>query len=252
MKTVHEVSRQAGISIRTLQYYDRIGLLPPSVRTEAGYRLYDDAALERLQQILLFRELAFSLDEIRAILNAPDFDREQALAQQITLLTLKKERLERIIALAREIQQKGEQSMNFEAFDSEQIEAYAARAKAKWGETAAYAEYEKQAGRRSASEQQQIAAGLTDIFAEFGRLRSGAADSPEAFALVQKLQAYITAHYYHCTDGILAGLGAMYAADGEFRQNIDKAGGDGTAVFASRAIAAYCGGQIKMSPTDSE
>ena len=90
MKTVHEVSRQAGISIRTLQYYDRIGLLPPSVRTEAGYRLYDDAALERLQQILLFRELAFSLDEIRAILNAPDFDREQALAQQITLLTLKK------------------------------------------------------------------------------------------------------------------------------------------------------------------
>lgn len=241
MKTVHEVSRQTGVSIRALQYYDQIGLLSPSMRTEAGYRLYDDAALERLQQILLFRELEFSLDEIRTILNAPDFDREKALTQQIELLTMKKERLERIIAFAREIQQRGEMNMNFDAFDSEKIEEYAARAKAQWGDTAAYAEYERKAAHRSAADQKQIAAGLTEIFAEFGRIReSAAADSPEAAALVKKLQAYITEHYYHCTDEILAGLGAMYAADGEFRQNIDKAGGEGTAAFASRAIAAYC------------
>lgn len=241
MKTVHEVSRQTGVSIRTLQYYDRIGLLPPSMRTEAGYRLYDETALERLQQILLFRELAFSLDEIRAILSAPDFDREKALTQQIELLTMKKERLERIIAFAREIRQKGERNMNFDVFDSEKIEEYAARAKSQWGETAAYAEYEKKAAHRSQADQQQITAGLMNIFAEFGSLRGRAgADSPEAAALVQKLQAYITEHYYHCTDEILAGLGAMYAADGEFRQNIDKAGGEGTAEFASRAIAAYC------------
>lgn len=241
MKTVHEVSAQTGVSIRTLQYYDQIGLLSPSMRTEAGYRLYDETALERLQQILLFRELEFPLDEIRRILSAPDFDRAQALTQQIELLTLKKERLERIIALAREIQQKGEQIMNFEAFDSEQIEEYAARAKAQWGDTAAYAEYEKKAAHRSSADQRQIAAGLMDIFAGFGKLRTGAADSPEASALVQKLQAYITAHYYHCTNEILVSLGKMYAADGEFRHNIDKAGGEGTAEFASRAIAAYCG-----------
>ena len=102
MKTVHEVSAQTGVSIRTLQYYDKIGLLSPSMRTEAGYRLYDETALERLQQILLFRELEFSLDEIRTILNAPDFDREKALTQQIELLTMKKERLEQIRAWKKE------------------------------------------------------------------------------------------------------------------------------------------------------
>ena len=93
MRTVHEVSKLTGVSIRTLQYYDKIGLLSPAERTEAGYRLYDDAALERLGQILLFRELEFPLAEIRDILDAPDFDRDLALRQQIDLLTLKKERL---------------------------------------------------------------------------------------------------------------------------------------------------------------
>ena len=97
MRTVNEVSKLTGVSIRTLQYYDKIGLLSPAMRTEAGYRLYDDTALERLQQILLFRELEFSLDDIKAILEAPDFDREKALEQQIELLTLKKQRLEAIL-----------------------------------------------------------------------------------------------------------------------------------------------------------
>ncbi len=94
MKTVHEVSRLTGVSIRTLQYYDKIGLLRPAGHTRSGYRLYDDAALERLQQILLFRELEFPLKDIRAILESADFDREKALEQQITLLSLKKEHLE--------------------------------------------------------------------------------------------------------------------------------------------------------------
>lgn len=90
MMTVKEVSNLTGVSIRTLQYYDKIGLLHPAHRTQAGYRLYDDTALERLQQILLFRELEFSLEDIRKILKNPEFDREKALEQQITLLTLKK------------------------------------------------------------------------------------------------------------------------------------------------------------------
>ena len=122
MRTVNDVSRLTGVSIRTLQYYDRIGLLPPAQRTEAGYRLYDDTALERLQQILLFRELGFSLDEIKDILDSPGFDRGRALTQQIELLTLKKQRLEAMIALAREIREKGEKNMSFEAFDNKKIE----------------------------------------------------------------------------------------------------------------------------------
>ena len=100
MMTVHEVSKLAGVSIRTLQYYDKIGLLHPTGYTDAGYRLYDDTDLERLQHILLFRELEFPLKDIKAILNSPDFDRSKALEQQIELLRLKKEHIENLMNFA--------------------------------------------------------------------------------------------------------------------------------------------------------
>ena len=101
MMTIGEVSRLTGVSVRALQYYDKIGLLSPSVRTEAGYRLYGDESLERLQQILLFRALEFSLGEIAAILESPAFNRERALEQQIELLTLRRDHLDSLIAFAR-------------------------------------------------------------------------------------------------------------------------------------------------------
>ena len=107
MMTVKEVSRLTGVSVRTLQYYDRIGLLHPAGYTESGYRLYDDATLETLQQILLFRELEFPLKQISQIIHAPDFDRNRALEQQITMLQLKKEHLENLILFARGIQLTG-------------------------------------------------------------------------------------------------------------------------------------------------
>ena len=109
MMTVNEVSKITGVSIRALQYYDTIGLLKPGRYTESGYRLYDDTALERLQQILLFRELEFPLKEIRQILDAPNFDREKALEQQIELLTMKKEHLENLINFARKIKRLGDE-----------------------------------------------------------------------------------------------------------------------------------------------
>ena len=101
MKTVKEVSAFTGVSVRTLHHYDAIGLLKPDAVTEAGYRLYGDTALARLQQILLFRELEFPLKEIKEILGSPDFDRDMALTQQLTLLTMKKQHLENLIELAR-------------------------------------------------------------------------------------------------------------------------------------------------------
>ena len=125
MMTVHEVSRRTGVSVRTLQYYDNIGLLHPATYTQAGYRLYDDTALEKLQQILLFRELEFPLKEIRNILDSPSFDRDKALEQQITLLTMKKEHLEALIELAWNIKLKGEKDMDFSAFDTKKMEEYA-------------------------------------------------------------------------------------------------------------------------------
>ena len=107
MMTVNEVSQLTGVSIRALHYYDQIGLLPAAGHTDSGYRLYDDAALERLQQILLFRELEFSLKDIQRILENSAFDRKMALEQQITLLTLKKQHLEALIALAEKLQKAG-------------------------------------------------------------------------------------------------------------------------------------------------
>ncbi|MBP0973050.1 MAG: MerR family transcriptional regulator [Oscillospiraceae bacterium] len=239
MRTVHEVSKLTGVSIRTLQYYDKIGLLSPTERTEAGYRLYDDAALERLGQILLFRELEFPLAEIRDILDAPVFDRDLALRQQIDLLILKKERLDRIIGLARDMQKKGEITMDFKAFDESKIEEYATRAKAAWGTTKEYAAYTEKAAGRTTEDYKTIAEGLMAIFAEFGALREQSEDAPEVQALVVKLRDYISEHYYPCSNEMLGNLGKMYAAEGEFRENIDKAGGKGTAAFASNAIAVF-------------
>lgn len=241
MRTVHEVSRLAGVSIRTLQYYDKIGLLRPSEYTESGYRLYDDTDLEKLQQILLFRELEFPLKEIRRIMESTDYDRNKALEQQITLLTLKKEHLENLIDLAREIKMEGVRIMDFSAFDTGKIEEYAARAKASWGTTAAYREYEEKSKGRTAKQQQEIGADMMNIFAEFGAVRDTDPASEKAQALVKKLQAFITEHFYTCTKEILSGLGRMYAVGGEFMVNIDRAGGDGTAEFAHRAIEIYCG-----------
>ena len=141
MMTVNEVSKLTGVSIRALQYYDKIGLLHPAEYTEAGYRLYDDTALERLQQILLFRELEFSLKEIQSILQSPDFDRDRALDQQICLLTLKKEHIENLITFARGLKQVGGMNMDFSAFDTAKMDEYATKAKEKWQHTNAYQEY---------------------------------------------------------------------------------------------------------------
>ena len=241
MMTVHEVSKLTGVSIRALQYYDKIGLLKPTGYTQSGYRLYDDTALETLQQILLFRELEFPLKEIKEIISSADFDREKALEQQITLLTMKKEHLENLISLAREIQYKGERTMDFSAFDTSKIEEYTRRAKEQWGNTAEFKESEEKAKGRTKEEEKDVMVQFMQIFTEFGAIKDQAPDGAEAQSKVKKLQDYITEHFYQCSDEILSGLGQMYAADGEFKENIDRAGGEGTAVFVSDAICCFCG-----------
>lgn len=121
MRTVKEVSNLTGISVRTLHYYDEIGLLKPSVLTEAGYRLYDDKALERLQQILFFREFDMPLLEIKAVMENPALDRDTILRSQKKMLQLKKDRLNRLISSIDDIL-KGENEMDFAMFDKAEIE----------------------------------------------------------------------------------------------------------------------------------
>lgn len=236
MKTVKEVSRITGVSVRTLHHYDAIGLLRPTQVTESGYRLYDDTALQRLQTILFFRELEFPLQEIKDILDTPNFDPREALADQIHLLELQKQHLENLIAHARKIHKTGVIDLNFKAFDKHEMDAYAAEAKAKWGKTEAYQEYEKKSSGKDA----QYGDALMAIFAEIGAVRHLDPASEEVQALVSKIQNHITAHFYNCTKPILAGLGQMYVSDQRFRENIDRAGGEGCAEFAAKAIEIYC------------
>ncbi len=240
MMTVNEVSKLAGVSIRTLQYYDKIGLLKATAYTGAGYRLYDDRALERLQQIMLFRELEFPLKDIQRILESPDFDRSKALRQQIQLLELKRAHFGRLITLAQEILSTGEGIMDFSAFDKTKLEAYEKQAKESWGETDAYRESARKRQGRSLEDEQALGKGLMEIFAQLGRIKDQDPAGEAAQALVAQLQGYITEHYYRCTNQILMGLGQMYVAGDEFTENIDTAGGPGTAEFANAAIQAYC------------
>ncbi len=240
MMSVHEVSELTGVSIRTLQYYDRIGVLHPAGYTEAGYRMYDGKDLEKLQQILLFRELEFSLKEIKAMMEDPDFDREKALKQQIGMLMLKKEHLEDLIRFARGIITSGGNAMDFKAFDKSRLEEYARQAKAAWGHTDAYREFEEKSRDRTDSDQRTLNIRMMEIFREFGRIKDGDPASAEARALVKKLQGFITENYYRCTDEILSGLGKAYGSGGEFTRNINEAAGAGAAEFAAEAIEAYC------------
>lgn len=241
---IKEFAEFTGVSVRTLHYYDEINLLKPSfVDEQNGYRYYDESSLMRMQEILFYRELDFPLREIEEILSSPEYDKLLALKEQKRLLTLKRERLERLIK-ALDGAMKGEElSMN--VFDNSEFEAqreqYSKEAKAKWGETAAYKESAQKTAGYTSQKWADVSAEMNSIMSEFSQCRKDGltADSTQAQALVKKWQDCITKNHYTCTKEILAGLGEMYVADERFKKNIDRHG-DGTAQFMSEAIKEYC------------
>ena len=163
MMTINEVSKLAGVSIRTLQYYDKIGLLHPSGYTDAGYRLYDDTDLECLQHILLFRELEFSLKDIKVIISSPDFNRSKALEQQVELLRLKKEHIENLINFALGIKMLGVKHMDFKAFDRSKLDEYSRQAKELYGNTPEYKEMEEKPKKRTEEDEKILATGCLNV-----------------------------------------------------------------------------------------
>lgn len=240
MMTVHEVSKLAGVSIRTLQYYDKIGLLHPTGHTDAGYRLYDDADLELLQHILLFRELEFPLKDIKTIINNPDFDRSKILEQQIELLRMKKEHIENLMNFALGIKLLGVKHMDFKAFDRSKLDEYSRQAKELYGNTPEYEEMQEKTKNRTEEEDKLLADRFMLLFKEAGEIKDSDPASPEAQDLVKRIQDFITENLYTCTDKILKGLGKMYSGGGDFTKKIDEYGGEGTAVFVDKAIQIYC------------
>jgi DNA-binding transcriptional MerR regulator len=240
-RTVSEVARLTGISVRTLHYYDDIGLLKPAQITRAGYRYYDESSLETLNQILFFRELEFPLKEIRRMLTSPDYDKGLAMRRQRELLLLKRQHIDALLALA-DGQVKGENMKHVERAAGalhDARKAYAAEAKQKWGNTDAYQESEARHAGYSDKQEGDIAAEANEIFAAFAAIRTADPASQEAQALVQRWQEHISRWHYPCTKEILAGLGQMYVGDERFTANLDQFGA-GTADFMSRSIACYC------------
>ena len=235
---IREFARLTGVSVRTLHYYDEIGLLrPASVDGQTGYRFYDEGSLLRMQEILFYRELDFPLKSIAEILSSPHYNKEEALEEQRKLLTLKKERLERPID-AIDGALKGENVMK--AFDNSQMERYIEEAKARWGKSEAWQEYEAKSAGRTAETEKDLGEQLMDLFAQLGTLRGEAPDSEAVQQMVAALQQFITDNYYTCTKEILCNLGRMYTAVGSMKDNIDARGGAGTAELAGAAIEIYC------------
>ncbi len=236
---IKEFSELTGVSVRTLRYYDEIGLLKPACVDEfSSYRYYDEKSLLRMQEIMFYRELDFSLKSISEILSSPNYDKEKALSQQKQLLIMKKERLERLI-LAIDNAKKGGNIMK--AFDNSEFENYKSEVKEKWGSTEAYGEYAEKTKDYSENKFDSLTEGMESIMRDFAvAMKNGNAPTDEiAQALVKKLQDYISKNFYKCTKEILSGLGQMYVFDDRFRNNIDKYG-YGTAEYICEAIKIYC------------
>lgn len=240
MKTVTQIAKQTGVSVRTLHHYDTIGLLKPTAVTEAGYRLYDDAALERLCLILLFRELEFPLKDIGIILDAPDFDRNRVLEQQVALLKAKVSHLQNRIHLANGIKLTGVRNLEFKHWDPKKIDEYQAQAETLYGKTEAWQEFTQKERNRTKEQTRAVNGKVMDFFVELGKIRNLPPESPEAQDWVKALQAFFTENFYTCTPEILQGLGQMYAGGGSMTENIDAASGEGTGEFARKAIEIYC------------
>ena len=242
MKTVKEVSRLTGVSVRTLHHYDTIGLLKPTQVTEAGYRLYDEETVENLYMILVFRELGLSLKEIASILHAPDFDRNRCLERQISLMQERVEKLQNRITLARGILTIGVNDMSFNGFDPKKMDDYSQQAKALYGKTDAYKEFQQKSAGRTQQQEKDLGAQVMALFVKLGQMRPCDPGCAEAQAWAKELQEFFNEHFYTCTPQILSSLAESYAGSGSMTENIDKAGGAGTGAFAKEVIDIYVKG----------
>ena len=193
--SISETAKLSGVSVRTLHYYDEIGLLAPSMVSDTGYRYYDEMALEKLQQILFYRELDFSLKEIAKIISAPDYRKEDALMRQKELLMLKRERLDKLIDLL-DANLKGENTMSFKEFDMSVIEEaktkYADEVKERWGNTDAYTESKKKTNRYTKEDWARISSKSDEIMKGFAKLAKESPDSEPVQQLVEDWKEFIS------------------------------------------------------------
>ena len=242
--TVGQMAQVAGVTVRTLHHYDALGLLTPGARSTAGYRLYEDADCERLQEILFYRELGFGLEGINEILRDPEYDRADALRQQRDLLVVRKDRLQTMIGAvqtALDAHEKGivmTKEEMFEVFGDFDPKAHEAEVEERWAGPAL--EQLKRRTRKYGKDQwKEAMAQGESITAELAeRLRAGdAPDDVAAMDLAEQHRLHIGRWFYECSHEMHAGLGNMYVADPRFTEYYEKYA-PGLAEFVNAAIKA--------------
>lgn len=242
MKTVKEASKIAGVSVRTLHYYDEIGLLSPENVTESGYRLYDEADLIRLQQILFFKEMDFDLKTVKEIMDNPNYDKVDVLVKQREILDLKRKRINNLIKLI-DKNLEGDEDVSFKEFNMNEIEELQEKFKEeveeRWGKTKAYKESISKTSKYNKNDWQSINEAGDQIFKEIAANMDKDPGSDLVQGLIKKWQDHITKNFYNCTKDILLGLGEMYVLDERFTENIDKFG-KGLSEFINEGIKYYC------------
>ena len=244
--TVGSVARLAGVTVRTLHHYDEIGLLKASGRSDAGYRRYADADLDRLQRILFYRELGFGLDQIKDVMSNGDADAVGHLRRQHAMLLDRIGRLERMAAAVEKAMEARTMGINltpeerFEVFGDFNPDDYATEVEERWGDTDAYRESAKRAARYTKADWERIKAqGQAAIEQVVGAMNAGKpADSPDAMAGAEAHRQQISDAFYDCTYEIHLGLAEMYLADARFTATYEK---------IARGLAQYLHDAIKAN-----
>jgi DNA-binding transcriptional MerR regulator len=239
------VARLAGVTVRTLHHYDRIGLLSPSDRTATGYRVYTPSDLDRLHQVLVYRELGFPLEEVATLLDDADADPEAHLRRQHALL---RDRLERTGAVLAALEKEMEaRSMGisltpeekFELFGENYSEDYEREAEERWGDTDAWTQSARRTAAYSKHDWVRIKDETDDLQRRFGEvMRAGSpADSAEAMDVAEDHRQHISRWFYDCPPAMHAGLGRMYVEDERFAANYERVA-PGLAQYVSTAVQA--------------
>ncbi|MDW4906949.1 MerR family transcriptional regulator [Streptomyces sp. ADMS] len=228
--SVGQVAGFAGVTVRTLHHYDEIGLLVPGGRSHAGHRRYSDADLDRLQQILFYRELGFPLEQVAALLDDPKADPRARLRRQHELLTVRIERLQKMAAAVEHAMEARRMGINltpeekFEVFGDKDPEAHAEEAERRWGGTEAYAESQRRAATYTKDDWKRMQAEVADWGERYGALMT-AGEHPAgeaAMAMAEEHRRHITRWFYECTYDIHRGLADMYISDERFKEFYDS------------------------------
>ncbi|HFC29840.1 MAG TPA: MerR family transcriptional regulator [Oceanospirillales bacterium] len=246
MYKIKQFANMVGVSVRMLHHYDRIGLLvPETINKHNGYRYYGLKNLQTIQQILFFKELDFSLTEIKDIIEGESYNKIDALTMQRNLLNLQKQRLQNMVEFidtllstgATDMSEQLKKAMSNDDFNSKKIE-YAKEAKQKWGHTDSYKQAQHKASKYSKQDIENINRQQDELYQQLAELMHLPVDDEQVQMKIHQARMFISKYWYECSLQRFAGLGQMYGADQRFRDNIDKHG-KGLAQYLSDGIAIY-------------